>query len=454
MRIPIFLTVYLLSFSLGFSQNKSLNMEKLLNWVSEDTNITGYNDVWGYHQDNKEYAIVGSNWGTHFIDMTPGINAPIEIASFEGRANDVTWRDFKTYSHYAYGVADGDENSLQIFDLQYLPDSVVKVFDDNSVSESSHNIFIDNDRIYFCSNKINGNKSNQAIDIWSLSDPENPTHLKSFHDSIFGNSGLHDLYVKDNIAYCSAGYAGLYTYDFTDVENPILKLVLDVYPEQGYNHSSWLNDEGDRMVVADEVPSGLSLKLFDVSDFGDIELLDIFHSHKFATPHNPYFLDNKIVVSYYLDGIQVFDYSDKYNVTRVAYYDTYPDDTNYTTIDPFNGCWGAYPFLPSENILGSDRTYGLFSLKIDEQAFSHVVTKDLTNLLYTPNPFNQWFEIKAEKPIKNIWMYNNIGALVASLEGNLNEYQKINTAKLPSGKYILAILYADDDFRSIKVIKE
>ena len=433
----------------------SMNMEKVFQWSSNDTNVTGYNDVWGYQADGKEYAIIGSNWGTHFIDVTPGLTNSNEIASFVGKADDVTWRDYKTYLHYAYGVADGDNNSLQIFDLQYLPDSVVKVYDDSLASESSHNIFIENERIYFCSNKISQNKSFQSLDVWSLANPENPTHLKAYADTFFGNNLLHDLYVRNDIAYCSAGYGGMYTYDLSDLDNPVLKLLLDVYAEQGYNHSSWLSDDGSKMVLADEVPSGLAMKLFDVTDLDDIELLDIFHSNDLATPHNPYFSGDKIITSYYLDGVQVFDYSNKYKVKRVAYYDTYPDDTSYLDFNSYSGCWGVYPFLDSKNVLGSDRTYGLFVLDINETALIDISENELVkHLEILPNLVESSFSIESSSPIKTYYIFDKLGRMV-TLKKELIDKKIINfCSDLIPGNYIVAVVFEDGTSETQRIIKK
>jgi hypothetical protein len=64
-------------------------------------------------------------------------------------------------------------------------------------------------------------------------------------------------------------------------------------------------------------------------------------------------------VSYYHDGVQVYDISDPMNPVNIAYYDTYTQHTNY---NGYQGCWGVYPFLPSGIILASDFENGLFVL--------------------------------------------------------------------------------------------
>src|SRR4051812_40160010 len=101
------------------------NVKLLCNW--NDTAVAPallagqrYNDVWGFTAKGKEYAAIGSTWGTHIID----IDRCKQVASFAGSSSGVIHRDFKTYKNYLYAVADEGISTLQVFDLSYLPDSL------------------------------------------------------------------------------------------------------------------------------------------------------------------------------------------------------------------------------------------------------------------------------------------------------------------------------------------
>ena len=75
----------------------------------------------------------------------------------------------------------------------------------------------------------------------------------------------------------------------------------------------------------------------------------------------PFIIGTEAIISYYHDGMQIFDISNPSNVTQKAFYDTYPDNA-VNNHAGFEGDWGVYPFYPSENIIASDITYGLFVL--------------------------------------------------------------------------------------------
>ena len=80
----------------------------------------GYNDCWGYTApDGREYALLGVRNGTSIIDITDTENV-YEVTFIPSATS--TWKDIKTYQHYAYTVTEA-AGGLQIIDLSNLPAS-------------------------------------------------------------------------------------------------------------------------------------------------------------------------------------------------------------------------------------------------------------------------------------------------------------------------------------------
>ena len=155
MKIQITLAIFicLLSFKIK-SQTYAANNFTLISVISPETNLNSYGDkyssCWGWYQanKNKEYAIAGSTSGTYWVDVTNPAT-PTVSAFRAGKITSTVWREIKTYQNYCYVVSDdGGPNSFQIFDMQYLPDSVHKVFDSQSLFKKGHTLTIDGTNLY------------------------------------------------------------------------------------------------------------------------------------------------------------------------------------------------------------------------------------------------------------------------------------------------------------------
>ncbi|MEM9823515.1 MAG: choice-of-anchor B family protein [Bacteroidota bacterium] len=376
----------------------SYSLEMLDNWDDDSlpTHSFGtFNDVWGYAADGREYAIFGSSSFIHIFDVTEPTDI-VEVAKiFAGPPT--TWRDFKTFGDRLYCSVDGNPEGISIVDLSQLPESATLVKQLAANVGTSHNIYIEEEfgRLYV----VGGPGSVAAYDL--NNDPDNPEWLGALD---LAQTYIHDIYVRDNIAYCSSANEGLYIWDLTDFDNPVLLASLIT---NGYNHSNWLSDDGQTLIVAEEVPLGLPLLSIDVSNMmdNDLEIITSFEmptitdaaSSGSVTPHNPYVLGDLLFVSYYEDGLHVYDWSDPANPIRVATYDSYPDNDDVNSdlygYNDYSGNWGVYPYLPSGNILISDMDNGLFVLRLNETTVSTQNIEGLVHLHTFPNPASEYVNV-------------------------------------------------------------
>jgi choice-of-anchor B domain-containing protein len=349
----------------------SNNMELLGTWSDPSLpfSLVRFSDLWGYAADGREYALLGSRNYVHILDVTRP-SSITEIGRYNNDVNNGTiWRDIKTHQHFAYCVADQEAEGLQVIDLSDLPSSASIVFQDNIRFHRAHNIFIDAAvtpaRLYVFGSSGGSSSRPAGIMVYSLADPANPAFLTSVNLS---GGYLHDGYVRSGTLYGNHGNNGLYVHDVSNPNRPIELGNLTNYREADYNHSCWLSADGKTLVFCDE-NFNLGVKVADVSNPVDIEVKSIFRSALLSPTatnsiaHNPYILGNDLVVlSYYDDGIQVWNISDPEHPYRVAYYDTTPGQSRYSAA----GVWGAYPYLPSGNILGSDQANGLVVLRVND----------------------------------------------------------------------------------------
>ncbi len=455
------LIIFLFFTHFGFAQQ--FNLPLLSRWDDDAIPLgwygAAYSECWGYDHNGREYAFLASNQGTYFFDITDAKN-PVQVGFF--RTKDTTElvlnKDYAVYSHYLYAVSDQGENSLQIFDLQYLPDSVVKVYDSDYKSKRCHTIFVEHNRLYMCSNTRYDN-SFGAMDIFTLANPVNPLYLGTVWNSGFFN--VHEVYVRNDTAYCANGYDGMWIYDVADPANPVLLSIIELYDEHGFNHSGWLSDDSKAIAFTDE-DHGKGIKLFDISDLTDPQPISLFRSNllQVADPesgdgsiaHNPYIVGNILFVSYYHDGVVAFDITNTASPKLVGYFDTYPENTSYAS---YKGCWGLYPFLPSGNIIASDMTNGLFIL--DGKQILHPGSAT-TSVNVLKNPVDDEIEFiyyNGMNQPATVSVFDIRGALVMRKETQLSESSgtfSVPFKQAATGIYIAKITTGDQD-HSIKILK-
>lgn len=354
-----YIIVLLFSFTSILAQ-EDLNISLLGRLEYTNTNL---NDIWGYSDNGKEYALVGTYDGLSIVDVTNPNNL-VEL-NYIKTVNSV-WKDIKTYSHYAYithGIYGSGQTAqgLLIVDLNTIGSDNVSTwtYKIDGTFETAHNLFIDENGIayIFGVNEVGG-----ALILDLKDDPTSPEYL-----SYYQKHYLHDGYVKDNKLYGCAGKNGYFVIvDVTDKFSPE-----DVATSETPNrttHNAWLSKDSKTLFTTDERISAY-ITSFDVSDTDNIKQLDMVRSRysNESIPHNTVVRGDFIISSYYAQGVQIVDASHPDNLIEVGRYDTTPEDKA-----EFNGAWGVYPFLPSGNILVSDTEHGLFVLKPDYHKASYL----------------------------------------------------------------------------------
>ncbi len=464
------LTALFAAFSL-FAQNKpqALNMAQLGNW--DDPNLPAhssiglvYNSVWGWADAaGKEYAVLGSMGKVHFFDVSNPANIQ-PLSEFSGTQNTV-WREFKSYKNRVYAVCDGCSEGLMIFNVSN-PQAITRTYFSNALFNRSHTITCDttSGRLYLNGTNIAG----AGIAVFDIkTNPDLPALLSLTDLTLGSNLGgyVHDSYVRNDTVYASHGYGGLVVWDFKNAAAPKNLASINT---GGYNHSSWLTDDGQRMVYAEEVPAGQPLRSISFENLAAGEIV-LKKSFKFPLNapndvanvyHNVYIKDDLCYVASYQDGLQVFDIKDPADPRQVAWFDSSPGDTIYKFTAPsgnqtvYAGAWGAYPWLPSGNILVSDMQNGLFTVKM-QPTVDNVNKKKLPIKIY-PNPFTDMINIDfGEKTIvEGNWkLYDYSGNLIKS--GVFDDANRLclNVPGLLPGIYALRVNASDGRSVAKKMVR-
>jgi choice-of-anchor B domain-containing protein len=317
------------------------------------------NDVWGYVDNNgNEYALVGATTGTSIVDVTDPEN-PFQLFFINGPFS--IWRDMKTWDGFGY-VTNETDSGLLIIDLRFLPDSIHY---QNVILEgdmrTAHNLFVDENGVAYI---FGSNVSNQGALMYDL------TSTNRFNPPLIGmydERYVHDGYVRGDTLWTAEILQGDFSVlDISDKQNPVVMARRQT--SGNFTHNCWLSDDGNYLITTDEIDGG-AVDIYDVSNLNNIRRLDSYRSNpgSMSVPHNTFFLGDYIFTAYYRDGLTLVDATRKNNLVEVGFYDTSP-----LSGPGFEGAWGVYPYLPSGNILVSDREEGLFIVKPDYKRAAYI----------------------------------------------------------------------------------
>ncbi len=377
----------------GFDCNR-VNLLSQTARGSISSNPTAVADIWGFVDLNtrREYVIVGLQNGTVVFDVT-NPEVPREVGFVGGRS--ATWRDIKilqTFDNaadrwraYAYVTTDGAADGLVIIDLGNLPHSIEQVPYTSDV-QNAHNVYI-TDTDYATGLPLGtsppqliiagSGRDNGQFRSYSLNNPRAPQFVRR----VAGAGYMHDatsLRVDDaRAAQCGGGSScnvlidfneeNVELWDITSATNPSLLAIVPAYPNVGYVHSGWWTEDGQFVLVHDELDEsdvGLpstTVRVLSLADLTNPALVETWSGPTPAIDHNGFVRGNRYYMSTYAAGLTVLDITDPTALSQVGFFDTYPLNDS----PRFAGAWGAFPFLPSGNIAVSDINGGLYMLEDD-----------------------------------------------------------------------------------------
>jgi choice-of-anchor B domain-containing protein len=343
--------------------NDSLNLQRVGHYpVSQWGPLAASpfcNDVWGYYDSAtaKEFALVGNRNGTLVADVTNP--AAVTNSLWVPGANSI-WRDIKTWSHYAYAVHDvpagnSASNGLLIINLDSMTHKFVRLpvpmpGGATDTLRRAHNLWIDEEGKLYAFGSNVGVGGAVIVDV--TADPWNPSVL-----GVYNTYYLHDGFARHDTLYGAALWEDIQVVGVALPSQPVTFASFDS-PDH-FAHNCWLSDDGNTLYTTDEVANGF-VAAYNVNDLSNVDEL-FRHKVQPGTgliPHNAHVDGNHLVTSYYTFGCHVLDVEFPELPVLVAYYDTSPQFSG----TGYNGAWGAYPYLPSGNILVSDIETGLWVL--------------------------------------------------------------------------------------------
>ena len=337
-------------------------------------NADSGNDSWGWTdpQDGSEYALMGVNNGTVFIDISDPIN-PVYLGKLPTYTTSSSWRDVKVYNNYAFVVSEAGGHGMQVFDLTRLREvaNPPETFTEDAHYDgfgSAHNIVINEVTGYAYG--VGTSSYSGGAHFVNIQDPLNPVGEGGYSGSGYSHDAQVITYNGPDTDYTGREiYVGsnenqVAIVDVTDKANPIL-ISSATYTNDAYTHQGWFTEDLNYFIVGDELDEqnfGFNTRaiVFDFTDLDNPQFDFDYFGTTTAIDHNGYTKDNKYYLANYTAGMRVLDISDlqNQNISEYGYFDTYPSNN----LASFSGAWNVYPYFESGNIVISNYSDGDFFL--------------------------------------------------------------------------------------------
>ncbi|PVW14127.1 choice-of-anchor B family protein [Marixanthomonas spongiae] len=340
-----------------------------------EMNAGSGNDSWGWTdpQDGTEYALMGLDNGTAFIDISDPIN-PIYLGKLPTHTSSSSWRDIKVYNNYAFVVSEASGHGMQVFDLTRLRNvtSPPVTFTEDAHYDgfgNAHNLVINEDSGYAYG--VGTGTFNGGPHFVNIQDPLNPVGEGGYSNDYYSHDAQVVIYNGPDTDYTGREiYVGsneneIVIVDITDKANPQSISTIS-YSNVSYTHQGWFTEDERYFIAGDEIDEidyGFNTRtlIFDLNDLDNPQLHFEYSGPTSATDHNGYVLGQKFYLANYRAGLRIIDISDiaGENFVEEAFFDTYPSNDNAST----SSVWNVYPYFASGNIVMSDISEGFFLVK-------------------------------------------------------------------------------------------
>jgi choice-of-anchor B domain-containing protein len=369
------------------------------------------NDIWGWTDGltGREYAIVGAQKGTAFIDITAP-ESPVYVGflpcwqctwpadgatrhedgppddkdtprcepgddhlrSHGGCQGDSQWRDMEVYADHVYIGSEQGGHGLVVFDLRQLrnvtspPVRFTETFRFAGVGQShtvtvnpeSGKVFINGSRTATACAPGPTNSGGPVI-LDAAANPSAPTFAGCVvmdgytHDSqCVTYQGPHTAFLGHEICL-NSNEDTLTVVDATNPQAPVL-LSRASYPGVGYTHQGWLTSDSRYFLLDDELDESnfqhpTKTYIFDLLSLTSPSLVGTHFGTTAAIDHNQYIVGRYAYQSNYRAGLRIqhTGRAGQGKLREVGFFDVFPANDNRG----FNGTWANYPFFPSGNVV-------------------------------------------------------------------------------------------------------
>ena len=366
----------------GMAGDFPCNGYDLLGRIQHNTfSAAAGNDIWGWTDSStgKEYALIGLDNGTAFVDISDTENL-VYLGKLPTATSPSIWRDVKIYENHAFIVSEANNHGMQVFDLTRLrsvsnPPQTFSADARYTAIGNAHNVVV-NEAVGFAYPV--GTARNDAyrggVHFVDIQNPTSPTGVGGYgangytHDAqVITYNGPDTDYMGREI-FIGANEDQIAIVDITDKSNPVEIASLN-YSQLGYTHQGWFTEDQRYFLLGDELDEinfGFNSRtlVFDLADLDQPQLHMTYTGPTAAIDHNGYVKGDEFFLANYTAGMRVLDISSIVNrsIVEIGYFDTFPTNNGAS----FDGVWSVYPYFESGKIIINDSNTGFFVVQKSE----------------------------------------------------------------------------------------
>ena len=281
-----------------------------------EMNASDGNDSWGWTdpQDGKEYALVGLDNGTAFIDISDPVD-PVYLGKLPTHTQSSIWRDIKVYNNYAFVVSEASGHGMQVFDLTRLRNvaNPPQTFTEDAHYDGfghAHNVVINEDSGYAYG--VGTSTFNGGPHFVNIQDPLNPVGEGGYSMDSYSHDAQVVTYTGPDTDYTGkeiligSNENEVVIVDITDKNNP-QGISSISYDNVGYTHQGWFTEDEKYFILGDETDElsfGFNTRtiIFDFTDLDNPQFHTEFIGPTPATDHNGYVVGDKFYFANYNAG--------------------------------------------------------------------------------------------------------------------------------------------------------
>ncbi|QSQ17606.1 LVIVD repeat-containing protein [Myxococcus landrumensis] len=236
-----------------------------------------------------------------------------------------------------------DVSGVVVFDISNPAEPVFVRSLPTGARINVHTLFVEGNRLYAMSPSPAVTGETLVFDISSPLEPVLLNRLVT-PDEVSWLPYTHDAFAYEDKLYINKYSTGYVVFDVKDAQNPrqLGRYTFSVDGREPMSHASAVGTfAGKTIAFEGGEGSGTHLRVLDVTDPANIQLIGRYKLRQQTSIHNIILKDKLLYITYYHEGLRVLDVSVPTQPREIAYFNTYRESDRGRTDELLTGAIGV-----------------------------------------------------------------------------------------------------------------